>query len=165
MGNAGHTRQGKWSEEGVPHRGWVCLDVQDLEEPSALCAMCETAEIRYVHVMQHANYPEILEVGCVCAEHMAEDYVGPRQREQALRARARRRSTWQQRQWSWSRKGNLYLNTEGYNLTVYPVGPAWQIRVTNRTTQQSQVSRHRYATDIEAQDAALTALLWAKAHL
>jgi len=165
MSDAGHTLHGKWSQAGVPHRGWTCLDVQDLEEPSAICGMCETAEVRYVHCMQHADYPEVLEVGCVCAEHMEQDYVGPHRREQSLKTLARRRSTWGSREWSWSRKGNLYLNTEGYNLTVFAAGPAWQIRVTNRTTQQSQVSRRRYPTDAEARTAALTALLWAKAHL
>jgi len=40
---------GKWSQAGVPHRGWTCVDIDDLGEPSATCEMCETQEIRYVH--------------------------------------------------------------------------------------------------------------------
>ena len=62
MAALSHTLRGKWSQDGVPHRGWMCLEVYDLEEPSALCAMCETAEVRYVHCMQHGDYPEVLEV-------------------------------------------------------------------------------------------------------
>jgi hypothetical protein len=27
--------------------------------------------------MQHPDYPDVLAVGCVCAEHMEEDYAGP----------------------------------------------------------------------------------------
>jgi hypothetical protein len=58
------TSLGKWSEPGVPHRGWTCTGVTDLEEPAATCEMCETAAIRYVHHMEHADYPGGLGVGC-----------------------------------------------------------------------------------------------------
>ena len=53
--------------------------------------MCESVEIRYVHYMQHPKYPDTLAVGCVCAEHMEEDYVRPRAREKQLRGLAGRR--------------------------------------------------------------------------
>ena len=53
------------------------MSVDDLEAPDAVCEMCETQEIRYVHHMQHPDYPGVLGVGCVCAEHMEEDYEAP----------------------------------------------------------------------------------------
>jgi hypothetical protein len=28
-------KRGKWSAAGVPHKGWVCVDIEDLGEPSA----------------------------------------------------------------------------------------------------------------------------------
>lgn len=31
---------GKWAEAGVPHRGWKCLDVIDLDDNLATCQMC-----------------------------------------------------------------------------------------------------------------------------
>jgi hypothetical protein len=40
---------GKWIEPGVPHKGWVCVAITDLEEVDAVCEMCEVQEIRYVH--------------------------------------------------------------------------------------------------------------------
>lgn len=58
---------GKWSQPGVPHKGWTCLDIEDLGEPSATCEMCEAQEIRYVHHMEHPNYSGSLGCGCVCA--------------------------------------------------------------------------------------------------
>ena len=70
MTNSQHTTHGKWSQPEVPHRGWSCIGTDDLEEPSQLCEMCESVEIRYVHFMKHPNYPETLGVGCICAEHM-----------------------------------------------------------------------------------------------
>lgn len=42
-------RRGKWSAAGVPHRGWHCVDIEDLGEPQAECEMCESQTIRYVH--------------------------------------------------------------------------------------------------------------------
>jgi hypothetical protein len=44
---------GKWSRAGVPHKGWECVDVEDLENDRAICEMCEVTEIRYVHTMVH----------------------------------------------------------------------------------------------------------------
>ena len=72
---------GKWSQSGVPHKGWSCVGFDDLDEPSAICEMCEHQEIRYVHTMRHPDYPELLNVGCVCAEKMEADYASARRRE------------------------------------------------------------------------------------
>lgn len=164
-----HTHRGKWSQAGVPHKGWVCVGTEDLEEPSATCDMCESVEIRFVHFMEHEDYSETLAVGCVCAEHMQNDYVGPREREKRLRLTARRRRSWSERQWSISAKGNPYLNTEGFNLTVYSVndrrGRYWGLRVSYRVTGATQAGKRRYASEEEAKRAALDALIWAKSNL
>lgn len=161
-----HTDRGKWSQPGVPHHGWRCVYVEDLEEPSEICGMCESAEIRFVHYMKHPDYPGELGVGCVCAEHMEQDYVAPKEREKRLRTKARRRMTWANRQWQVSAKGNPYLNTEGFNLTVFRQGSYWSFRVANTSDDEAVVySRRRYQTEEEAKHATLDALLWAKEHL
>ena len=100
---------GKWSQPGVPHKGWTCIDIEDLGEPSATCEMCETQEVRYVHHMQHPHYPDILGCGCVCAGHMEGDYEGARQREQVLRNANARRRKWLTRDWRVSRNGKRRL--------------------------------------------------------
>jgi hypothetical protein len=146
-----HTHLGKWSEPGVPHRGWTCAGVEDLEEPSQVCAMCESATVRYVHYMKHPDYPETLGVGCICAEHMENDYVNPRLREHRLRSRTRRGRTWAQRQCRISARGNFYLRTEGFILTVFRLSDRkgqefWRVRVTNGLSAASQVGRRRYPT-------------------
>lgn len=169
MYEARHTDRGKWSQAGVPHRGWTCVGIEDLQEPSQFCEMCESVEIRYVHFMEHPDYPETLGVGCICAEHMEEDYVNPRLREKKLRSKAQRRKTWLKRQWNVSYKGNSYLNTEGFNLAVFPIsgqkGCYWSLRVMHRESGRSQVGRRRYPTKDAAKKAALDALLWAKDNL
>jgi len=84
---------GKWSDPRVPTRGWECINIEDLEEPAAICEMCETTEIRYVHVMHHPEYPDTLDCGCICAGHMQGDPVAAREREANIKRRGARRST------------------------------------------------------------------------
>lgn len=130
--------------------------------------MCESVDIRYVHYMEHPDYYQTLGVGCVCAEHMEEDYAAPRAREKRLRAAARRRKTWSKRQWRTSYAGNLYLNTEGYNLIVYPVTGrtnGWKVTVAHRSSGAQQAGSRLYPSSDDAQKAGLDALLWAKTHL
>ena len=150
----GYTDRGKWSRSGVPHKGWGCSGIEDLGESSATCEMCESVEIRYVHYMEHPDFPEKLGVGCVCAEHMEEDYTAPKAREKRLRAAARRRSTWGRRQWRISYAGNLYLNTDGYTLAVYPVAGrsgGWKVAVSQRSSGARQEGRRLYPSREAAQ--------------
>jgi hypothetical protein len=63
-------KTGKWLRPDAPHTGWRCIDVND---DGAICEMCEVANIVYVHVMQHDNYPVPLWVGSDCAGYMVED--------------------------------------------------------------------------------------------
>ena len=155
--------RGKWSEVGVPHKGWKCVSVEDLEEPSALCEMCETQEIRYVHYMTHDDYPETLGVGCVCAEHMEADRKGPKRRESNLRNAAARRKRWLSRSWRRSAAGNSFLNVDGLNIVVYKrFNGNWGARITDRRTEQARRSRRLYATEDEAKLAAFDAMVFLK---
>ncbi len=131
--------------------------------------MCESVEIRYVHLMQHSDYPETLGVGCIYAENMENDKVNPGRREKKLKTKARRRKKWSNREWRTSIKGNPYLNTEGFNLTIFPAtgsrGLYWMLLVTHRESGASQFGRRRYRSEEEAKKAALDALIWTKEHL
>lgn len=164
--NEHNFRRGKWSDPEVPHKGWTCVWVDDLGEPSELCQMCESKEIRYVHYMTHPDYPEELPVGCVCAENMEQDYVNPRQREKKLKNLARRRKSWAKRQWRESARGNYYLNVEGYNIALFQKtdrrGTYWSLVIKNRLDENAQFSNRRYETLERVKQAALTALVWAK---
>ena len=164
----GETRgSGKWGQPGVPHKGWSCVGIEDLEEPSAVCDMCETQEIRYVHYMEHPGYPDQLGVGCICAGHMEQDYEGALRREQSLKASARRRARWLERTWRRSAAGNRYLNVEGYNVVAYErgrdaIGPVWGFSITNRKTGSRAASKRPYRTEDQARQASFDALIWMK---
>jgi hypothetical protein len=153
---------GKWARPGVPHKGWRCVDIEDLGERSATCEMCETHEIRYVHYMEHQTYPQTLGCGCVCAGHMEDDYEGARQREKTMRNAGARRRRWLTRNWRTSRKGNLFLNAEGYNIVVYPTGQNWSFCVTNRESNRAFSSRLPLPSLDAAKLRAFDALVWVK---
>lgn len=149
----------------MPHRGWTFVGDEDLGEPSKLCEMCESQDVRYVQYLEHPDYPETLAVGCVCAERMEEDYVNPRKRERRLQNIAKRRANWPKRNWQISQKGNSYLNTDGFNLTVFEThdeeGSFWALTVTNRSTAASKRGKGRYTSKQAAKSAAFDALIWA----
>jgi hypothetical protein len=105
---------GLWRAAGVPHRGWCCIDMEDLGDEREVCEMCQIMEIRYVHVMEHKDYPQgPLRCGCVCAGHMEMDRAGARKREGALKGRMRRRETWMAKPWRTSAKGNAFKRVRG----------------------------------------------------
>lgn len=95
---------GLWEMPGVPHKGWRCVGVEDLRPDGAYggdyergtCEMCLNATLRFVHTMEHDEYPEPVEAGCVCAERMADEYDG-KAREAKLKRLARSKvkaATW-----------------------------------------------------------------------
>ena len=153
---------GKWSQQGVPHKGWTCTGVDDLGAPDSVCEMCEKQPIRYVHYMEHPDYPDELGVGCVCAGHMEQDYEAARNRELSIKNASHRRSKWLNRVWRMSAKCNPYLNTDGFNIVLYKQGGQWSGSITNRETGQSFNARRRYATLDQAKLASFDGMIFLK---
>lgn len=155
--------QGKWSKPGIPHKGWRCVDIEDLGAPDAVCEMCETQEIRYVHYMEHPDYKDVLGVGCVCAENLEEDYQAPRRRERVLKNVGQRRRRWLSRVWKVSAKGNSYLNTDGFNIVIFRQAKgSWGARIEDRATERSKLSRRQYKSEDEAKLAVFDAMVFLK---
>ncbi len=158
--------RGKWSKPGVPHKGWQCVDIEDLGEPDLECEMCESQIIRYVHHMEHPNYPEALHVGCICAGHMEGDLAAARTREASMKSRVGKRKRWLTRAWRVSAKGNEWIKADGFRVVVYPRGDGWAATVSSEDNSFVQHSRRNYQTEQRAKLAAfdhITQLLGRKA--
>jgi len=136
-----------WDKPGVPHKGWHLAGVRDLREDGAdvedtnyaTCEMCGHEQVRYVHSMEHPDYPP-LEVGCICAEKMSGDYTNPKLLETKLRNRAARKSKWLSRRWRTSAKGNPYINADGHNIGIFPSSSRpgrWKFRINGTFSSQS----------------------------
>lgn len=95
-----------WNNPGIPHKDWTCIDVIDLKEDGnseyEKCEMCGNENVRFIHVMKHADVPYSLRVGCVCAEKMSDDYVNPRKYESALRNKAKRKAYFNSIPWKYN---------------------------------------------------------------
>jgi hypothetical protein len=137
---------GKWLLPGVPHRGWTCTDVEDLEEPSATCEMCEVMTIRFVHTMEHPDYPKPLGCGCVCAGHMEEDYAAAEAREREMRNRASRRARFPRlRRWHATRNGNEAIETrDRFRVIIFARDGSWSGLVEDLDTGAKVFARRRY---------------------
>jgi len=147
-------RRGKWSSAGVPHKGWHCIDIEDLGEPQAECEMCESQTIRYVHHMEHPNYGSVLAVGCVCAGHMEGDVAAAQGREASMRSRASKRSRWISRRWKISAKGNPTIKSDGFRVTVYERGQGFGATIADVDGPSVHHARKNYSTMNQAKLAA-----------
>ena len=118
---------GKWSQPGVPKKGWTCTYIEDLEDERIRCEMCEHQEIRFVHYMEHPRYPEALPCGCDCAGRMEDNYANAEARDKQMRNTASRRKRFADlKSWKYSRNGNPYLKKDGYQVTVFrKSGASW----------------------------------------
>jgi len=150
------SKRGKWSIAGIPHKGWVCVDIGDLGEPSIECEMCESQKIRFVHYMKHPEYQNgdgLLQVGCICAGHMEEDLSASRAREASMKSRASKRKRWTSRTWKTSSNGNPLITADGYRITIYrrADGWAWTVGAGDSTVYHA---RRNFKTKDEAKLAA-----------
>ena len=145
--------RGKWSQQGVPHKGWQFYYFEDLEDLVGTCEMCETQSIRYVHYMEHPDYGDVLGVGSVCAGHMEEDYIAARERERQARSKANRRARWMNAEWRNSLRGNSYINRNGFNVVLHRSPDRWAYRILERQTGETWI-KSGFASEDDAKLAA-----------
>lgn len=155
-------RHGKWSQAGVPHKGWYCTDQYDALESTgsySTCEMCETMQIRFVHRMKHDRFPDELECGCVCSAHMSEDTAGAEKREKSMRNRAQRRSNFPKRKaWKTSARGTPYIVASDYHLMVLKDDRGFFVGVKPQGFPKHRFGKKRYRTEIEARKACFDAI-------
>lgn len=153
---------GLWDQAGVPHKGWTCIAIEDVEREYESCEMCGNEKIRYVHTMTHPSHADELRVGCICASKMEEGYAAA-EAEKTLRNRSTRRSKWLTRDWRVSQKGNEFLNLtaneERKNVVVFGSARRWGFMINDRDDDEAQSIRGSgYASSDEAKLAAFDAL-------
>jgi hypothetical protein len=118
------------SEPGVPHKGWQEIGVIDLRQEQGAfygeyedCEFCGHEQIRFVHLLEHSSYPEVLRVGCICACDLTEDYKNPKRREREIRNRAARKERFVFRKWKQTKLGGETIVLDGYRVTVGQIAP------------------------------------------
>jgi hypothetical protein len=153
----------RWDVPTLPHKGWVLDGISDLGEPEATCDMCGTEDIRYLHHLSHPTVNAQVSVGRVCAEHLTNDYSGPRQHEAALTALVKRRQAFPNRHgWRQSVRGNPFIRFSTHHVVVWSVGrwsgERWMFRADDVAGSQD------YATFDDAARAAFDSVYGLSVH-
>lgn len=152
----------------MPHRDWNCVDNYDSfevngEDEFETCEMCEVMEIRFVHVMQHADYSDLLHCGCICAGHMEQNKVGADRRDKGMRNRASRRAKFPDRTgWRVSARGTPYIKVEGYHLMVARRKSGFAVGVTPPGAPHPKWGRRTYPAELDARLGCFDALEYMK---
>jgi hypothetical protein len=147
-------RYGKWSDEGVPHRGWNYVDYDYVGDDKITCEMCEFQDISHVHIVEHPDYPSRLRVGCVCAEKLTEDYLTARGNEKAQKAKLRRRRTLAKKIWSVSAGGNPTIIIDSVRYTVFQRNGGWKASL-SEYGEPAIFYEHVWPTEADAKSACL----------
>ena len=126
---------GNWSKPCLPHWGWVCVAIEDLGEARELCEMDCGTEIRWVHTMHHAEWPEALRVGCICAAAMEVDPAAAGIREAKAKAQARVRERVGENAWSWLEAADRILLTRNLSLRERQFVSSIKARFARRSKQ------------------------------
>jgi hypothetical protein len=113
--------------------------------------------------MQHPDYSDILEVGCICAGHMEEDVKGAKRREETVKRAGARRKRWPSlRGWHLSREGNSTIRKDGYRVTIFKRRDHWSGAITNERTGYKTFAKRKYPNEHAAKLGAFDGVLWLK---
>jgi len=102
----------------LPAAGWVLVATIDNFSANFVCQNCGFPHVRYVHELENRRAKRRVMVGCVCAEHLTQDFSTPRLRERELKGWAGRRTRFPTLNWKLSLNGNLRLKKEGRIFVV-----------------------------------------------
>lgn len=111
----------RWKDNGLPRKGWIIKDTEDMEDLIETCDWCGT-DIRYVHWIYHEKTDKTTKCGIICAESLTNDYVSHKAKEKALRnismKKIRRKKSFE-KNINLTCKGNYYLKFKGNRITFY----------------------------------------------
>lgn len=146
-----------WNIPGIPRKGWTSENVSDVRADGQsvedtdyeICMMCNKEKIRYVHELSHPEVDEIFKVGCDCAEKMTEDYLNPKKRENEVRNKSNRRSTFLKKDWGKNSKGNYTLSYKGHRFTIF--NDKWSSKY--KCVIDKQIGVHKFDTIDQAKSA------------
>ena len=110
---------------GAPITDWSCAVVRDVRKdnnnaPLMSCEVCGCPRVRFVHEMQHKDYPLTLYVGCICAGVIEGDVLAAAERENVLRKRAERRKYFLKKTWNSHFIADKVIEYKGH--IIYAVG-------------------------------------------
>jgi hypothetical protein len=121
----------KWKNNGLPRKGWVFYDIEDSLSLNSFCEWCGTS-IRYIHILFHPDNDILTNCGCICAEHLTEDYVNPKKREKNLKShlnKIKRLKKTVFKNFRQSKNGNYYFKCDGLFVLIYKKNLKYKLKI------------------------------------
>lgn len=103
---------------GAPCSGWVCENVETMEDATFTCELCDYDRIRYVHVMVHPQWNGKFRVGCVCDGTMSGNMLAAQERDDAAKRRVSRKRAFMKKQWAKHPAGIMVLPKTRKTITA-----------------------------------------------
>lgn len=138
-----------------PRFGWEYVGYDDLSGLNGVCECCGTS-IRYVFLVQHANWPT-MEVGTVCCDHLTSSEIATNFIESQLRYRDRLKRFVSSKRWVELPWGGKRIVQKRIVLEILPSDGAFKIRMDEIPGKLS------YPTELDAQMKAFHAIESGKA--
>lgn len=111
-----------------PQDGWWLRRWEDLGADPAFWIRCDNKcghRLRYVHFLNHHDWPGCIKVGCCCAAKLSSDY-DPTEYERRMISLAKREQLFvTSPRWRVSKKGNPWLKAGKRIVTIFSKGPWW----------------------------------------
>lgn len=134
----------KLKEWHAPTKDWYCVEVEDVGEhitdefdegKLSTCELCGCNKVRYLHHMEHPQYFETIQVGCICAGILEGNILAAKQREQWLKNRNKRRTTFLKKPWKKTVNGNYFLKRKGKDIFINVMGCSFTCSYENQTVR------------------------------
>ena len=90
----------RWNKKGYPHKGWIHMGVDDLENNSGVCSMCGKVGLRYIHNITHSSVNRKAAVGSKCASRLTQDYETAENKNREAVNRANRKRRFLKKAWN-----------------------------------------------------------------
>lgn len=119
----------RWNQKGYPHTGYTYQGCEDSGNYASVCDMCGNT-IRYIHNVSHPSGLS-LNVGCVCAEKLTNNYDVPRMAERKIKPPAAMQiANWIRGGWKVARHGGYYRRLQKMVIILkhYPNGYSYLIK-------------------------------------
>ena len=145
---------------GAPLDGWYCTGCYDVREKGldyATCELCGHSKVRFIHMMENPNWPEALEVGCICAAAMEDDEFAAKERENDLKNWVNRRQSFISKEWNIARNGNPWIRAKGKMVFINPRGAGYSVYIPRQFGGGAYVERYRGEPILTIEEAKLAA--------
>jgi hypothetical protein len=124
---------GKFCDPAFPKKGWNLQYEYDFGEKEFPCEACERQTVRYVHVVTHPAWPEIISIGCDCWDVLSDVKKGTARKQMNLRKKLV--DAWQIMKGAKTPSLYIIAFRGRYSVYLFDDKGSWHLYITNHGVQ------------------------------